>query len=286
MIEGIAETRFEWRPDQVTAADLRTIANELGLEAPAGTKSVLVEFLRSWKSQQPKLQVMTELPSDFRSRLPQLTTFTSETAPNPDEEVKKVLGAQFKSLLAQPEYKEQIESLTTSFEHELNRSLAALEPFVQKYAAGIDSISVRPEFNFANGLTATPFQVHRASGGTVNLGTSGAGQRRRFSLAIYEWQLSLLQNRDETSQPLILAFDEPDTHLDYNGQRTVFDLIRKFAALPGVQVVVCTHSLNMIERVSIANIVHYKLGRIDELPASALAFPTPITKTLITTCAT
>jgi dTMP kinase len=56
-----------------------------------------------------------------------------------------------------------------------------------------------------------------------------------------------------------MAFDEPDTHLDYKSQRQIFDVIKRFAELPAIQVVVCTHSLNFIERVPINRIVHYRL---------------------------
>ena len=80
-------------------------------------------------------------------------------------------------------------------------------------------------------------------------------------MAVYEWSQEIFKNRDENSRQLIMAFDEPDTHLDYKSQRQIFDVIKRFAGLPAMQVVVCTHSLNFIERVPINRIVHYSLDQ-------------------------
>ena len=108
-------------------------------------------------------------------------------------------------------------------------------------------------------LTLGSTLLLRKDGRPVLLQQSGAGQRRRFSLAVYEWSQEIFKNRDDNSRQLIMAFDEPDTHLDYKSQRQIFDVIRRFAYLPAMQVVVCTHSLNFIERVPINRIVHYRL---------------------------
>jgi len=59
-----------------------------------------------------------------------------------------------------------------------------------------------------------------------------------------------------------MAFDEPDTHLDYKSQRAIFDVIRRFTDFPAIQVIVCTHSLNFIERVPINQIVYYSLNAL------------------------
>ncbi|MCI0612298.1 AAA family ATPase, partial [bacterium] len=144
---------------------------------------------------------------------------------------------------------------------ELNSELEKLAPFVKQYSNDVEAVTIRPSFNFASGLTTTDLQLKRKDGHPILLQRSGAGQRRRFSLAVYEWSQEVFKNRDENSRHLIMAFDEPDTHLDYKSQRQIFDIIRKFANLPALQVIVCTHSLNFIERVPINQIAHYSLDR-------------------------
>jgi putative ATP-dependent endonuclease of the OLD family len=55
---------------------------------------------------------------------------------------------------------------------------------------------------------------------------------------------------------VVIAYDEPDTHLDYRHQRDLVELIRAQASTPGVRIVVATHSLNLIDKVDIGDVVH------------------------------
>jgi predicted ATP-dependent endonuclease of OLD family len=57
----------------------------------------------------------------------------------------------------------------------------------------------------------------------------------------------------------IVVYDEPDTHLDYHHQRKVMKLIREQSALEHVNVLVATHSMNLIDGVDISDVVHLKL---------------------------
>ena len=43
-------------------------------------------------------------------------------------------------------------------------------------------------------------------------GKEGEGRKRRITLAIYEWHEKILSDLTEEK---IVAFDEPDTYLDY-----------------------------------------------------------------------
>jgi putative ATP-dependent endonuclease of OLD family len=58
---------------------------------------------------------------------------------------------------------------------------------------------------------------------------------------------------------VVVAYDEPDTHLDYGHQRDLVDLVRRQCDVPGVRVVMATHSLNLIDKVSIEDVVHLEL---------------------------
>ena len=48
----------------------------------------------------------------------------------------------------------------------------------------------------------------------------------------------------------ILAFDEPDLHLDYEAQKRIYEVIEQYVN-KGIQVIVATHSINLINRVSL-----------------------------------
>lgn len=98
----------------------------------------------------------------------------------------------------------------------------------------------------------------RRSGQDVDLEAEGEGRKRRLALAIHGANLELLEAESATS-PAILAYDEPDTHLDYASQRELFGILERQARLDHVQVVVATHSLNFIDRVPLDAIVHLQL---------------------------
>jgi len=51
----------------------------------------------------------------------------------------------------------------------------------------------------------------------------------------------------------------PDTHLDYLSQRKVFEIIKKIAQQDGVNAIVCTHSLKLIDRIPLTDVIHFEL---------------------------
>ncbi|MFK4599682.1 ATP-dependent nuclease [Streptomyces pristinaespiralis] len=130
-------------------------------------------------------------------------------------------------------------------------------------------VQVRPEVSFKGGFKRAPLEASRADGEPVDLSRSGQGSTRRIALAVWEWTSNLLENAEmaaagehEGEEPTqtIVVYDEPETHLDYRHQRTVMDIIRKRCALPHVSVMVATHSMNLIDGVDIADVVHLKLN--------------------------
>lgn len=123
--------------------------------------------------------------------------------------------------------------------------------------------------SFRSGFKRAPLHISRADGEPVDLTRSGQGSARRIALAIWEWTSNILENaelsaiQEEDTEPptqTIVVYDEPDTHLDYRHQRTVMDIIRRQCGVPNVNVMVATHSMNLIDGVDISDIVHLKLA--------------------------
>jgi len=69
-----------------------------------------------------------------------------------------------------------------------------------------------------------------------------------------------LKHQPTTSRQVIAAFDEPDTHLDYISQRKIFDIIKRISVKEGLNVIVSTHSLNLIDRIPLTDVIHFVLG--------------------------
>ena len=260
--EAYNDDSFKQPLDDYTIPQLKEIATSVSINLGAAKlKQEIVDAIRAWVNGQPKVVAEVKLPDSLIACLPEIQIFSSESALDPENEIRRTLNTQFKSLIDTEKYSGTISQIKKDIETDLNLGLDKLAPYVKQYSGDVQSVSIRPNFNFASGLTTTELQLVRQDGRPILLQQSGAGQRRRFSLAIYEWSQEIFKNRDENSRQLIMAFDEPDTHLDYKSQRQIFDVIKKFADLPAMQVVVCTHSLNFIERVPINQIVHYSIDQ-------------------------
>ena len=59
----------------------------------------------------------------------------------------------------------------------------------------------------------------------------------------------------------MIAYDEPDTYLDYIRQRNPMDLVREQCRKPNVRCIVATHSVQMIDQVPLEDVVHLEISR-------------------------
>ena len=262
LAETYDDFRFKKPLDDNTIAELKKIAEDFSINIVGiSLKQDYVDAIRDWLREQPKVSSEVELPEGLVKQIPSIQIFSSETALDPEYEIRRTLTTQFRELLTSEKYTGTISKIETDIEKDLNSSLEQLGPIVKLYSEDVDAISIRPEFNFGSGLSTTHLQLCRGDGNQVLLDNCGAGQRRRLSLAVYEWSQEILKDRDEDARQIIMSFDEPETHLDYKSQRQIFDVIRRFSDLPAVQVIICTHSLNLIERVPINKIVHFSLSK-------------------------
>jgi len=75
--------------------------------------------------------------------------------------------------------------------------------------------------------------------------------RTHLRLAAFEWTGKVLGEGEGTRRVFLL--DEPDTHLDYHSQRRLLGSIEEYVKRG--QVVVATHSINLINRVPLDQIV-------------------------------
>lgn len=260
LAEAHNDQAFRQPLNDYTVPQLKEIATNFSINLKAAKlKQEIVDAIRDWLKTQPKSLAEVRLPDSLVDTLPEIQIFSSESALDPEQEIRRTLTTQFRALIETDKYSGTITQIKKDIETDLNSGLERLSPFIKEYSTEVESVKIRPSFNFASGLTTTELQLVRKDGRPILLQQSGAGQRRRCSLAVYEWSQEIFKNRSENSRQLIMAFDEPDTHLDYKSQRQIFDLIKRFADLPAIQVVVCTHSLNFLERVPIDQIVHYRL---------------------------
>lgn len=226
------------------------------------SKIPMIEVIKEWLKKQPLQEGYLELPSDFFENFPSILIFKSADALDPEREVNQTLANVFTERIADPKYSGKLKTIQNQIEKDMIASLVDLRESVKKYCIGITNIDIVPTFDFKNGFRTSKLQIEKKNGAKIDINNEGEGQKRRLTLAVYEWRKKILTMvSSDIDKQVIIAFDEPDTHLDYSSQRKILDQIRTIADNPRNYVIICTHSLNLIDRVPLTNIIHFKKNK-------------------------
>lgn len=193
------------------------------------------------------------------SRLPRILMFSSTVEPDPEGQIRSALKEAFSELLDDNELVGPVRAVESAVQSKLAERAKDLCSHVADRCPELATIEVVPEVTFTEGFRDVQVVAAREGGANIALNQSGAGRRRRVNLAIWEWTANLLDARDPSDRSVVIAYDEPDTHLDYARQRDLVGLIQQQCAKPGVRMLVATHSLNLIDRVAIEDVVHLRL---------------------------
>jgi predicted ATP-dependent endonuclease of OLD family len=256
--------------------ELLALADELGISlADRRSKERNLEAFAQWISSQPLVDAWTELPREVNS-FPDIQIFRSSEALDPEAEISSTLRASFSEKIKREEYSGLIKGVLDKIETEMKQEVEDLIPLIKSYTSGVEQVEVVPQFDFSSGFRTSKLQLRRSKGQLIDLEKGGEGQKRRITLAVWDWRLKVFQRAiAKDGGELILAFDEPDTHLDYISQRKIFDKIRQISDQPKITVLVCTHSLNLIDRVPFTNIVLLELNNVNRTSVNTLKVEEP-----------
>lgn len=135
---------------------------------------------------------------------------------------------------------------------DISKKVAELQDYVKKYCNNVKKIDYQPTFDFSSGIRQGEFYVDRGFG-LFPLSRIGDGTKRRLFMAVTDWDREILSNSNKNfsrSRLIFRGYDEPDTNLHYEAQRMMFYSISQIAKTQetGIQAVLCTHSLTMIDR--------------------------------------
>jgi len=240
-----------------TVECLIQLASEFNIEVPKSPKSAIVEAINNWLNEQELVSGELKLPAALRPLLPEFESF--ESASEPQSVVTQMLKRVYKDEISKEELQGRLSDIERVITGKLRTEAKSLKSYIQKYRERIEDVSVDPHFNFEGGFQGADIQIKERGGDFVYLEKSGTGMQHHIRLAVYEWNSGIIEKRsEEGARPVIWAFDEPDIHLDYKCQRKLFEIIQGFVRT-GVQVVICTHSINLVNRVPLQNLVHYSL---------------------------
>jgi putative ATP-dependent endonuclease of the OLD family len=248
--------------------DLAELVTEFALTPAGSLKEDLLAALIAHAANGPQIEEWQALPKELEARLPRLLAFGGKDE-SPDDAVRTALNSCYETHLEDETLQGQVREIEKEITERLEKEADSLCRHIRQHCREFVGVEVRPEVSFKGGFKRAPLEVSKADGEPVDLARSGQGSTRRIALAVWEWTSNLLEATElagvgetapEEPTQTIVVYDEPDTHLDYRHQRTVMDIIRTQCALPHVSVVVATHSMNLIDGVDIADVVHLKLS--------------------------
>ncbi|MFC8042514.1 ATP-dependent endonuclease [Nocardia sp. NPDC057353] len=249
--------------------ELKALATRFGHRSASKlTKPKLLDWLVDYGRTHSSTEGWSGMPPALRARLPRITQFEGHSA-DPEEALRSALTPRFKKFVADDDVRGRLGELETDAREQMRIEAKPLADHIIERCPDIVGVTIVPDVSFTGTLRSTSLRVERANGEQVLLDRSGRGSRRRISMAVWEGTTELLSDpvdgeEDTEAEPplqVIVAYDEPDTHLDYHFQRDVMGIIRRQARARHVSVVVATHSMNLIDGVDIRDVV---LLRLDE----------------------
>lgn len=253
---------FDSHPSAMTLQDIRRVMSTLEIESPGGSaKAPIQSAAEQWIASRPD----TEFHELWRpaakadmTRLPRLTRFTSADAQNPTSILQSVVAREARRLIAEPKFAVTLASVAQDLDRDIAPSLQRVKERIEQHCADIDTVEIKASFDFSRATPQVTLQLVR-QGREIDLSKAGQGRLRRVTLAVHEANLRALEDQ-KTETTEILAYDEPDTHLDYSAQRLLFDILDRQARIGNIQVIAATHSKNFIDMSPLEAIHHFRLN--------------------------
>jgi len=241
--------------------ELRNLCGELGLE-PEGKKSskaTWLEPLQELAAKGEKVEDWTPCPTEIVEQLPKCLIFSSTEEPAPAGQVKRALKVAYEQAIENEDYTGPLRDAENLLRERLEAEAETLCQHIGHRCPELSQITIEPQVALSEGFSSVEVRTSRGSVTGIPLERSGAGRQRQVNLAIWEWVEQLLEAKPESGRGVVIAYDEPDTHLDYGHQRELVSLIQTQCERAGTRMIVATHSLNLIDRVSINDVVHLRL---------------------------
>ncbi|WP_165968726.1 ATP-dependent nuclease [Arthrobacter crusticola] len=235
---------------------LKDLVAELGLDPEGKTKPFLLKSLETAAELAEKLWQWEPVPASLVKALPKVLSFDQAGQNDAEQTIKAALQAAYEAHAGQPDLKGKLGTLEVELQEKLAKDAAQIRQHIMDRCTDIGQVTIVPEVSFTSGLKATQVSVTAREGEGVRLGEAGAGRARRVALAVWEYTRGLLAGPGVGN--VVLLYDEPDTHLDYAHQRDLMRLFREQCELPNIQMVIATHSMNLIDGVDISDVVHVR----------------------------
>ena len=261
--------------EDLSLQKLRERMAALGIKNPGGSaKPPYVESPRQWLETRPDCEFQLRWRALSKAEgilLPRFSVFRSQEAADPVSQIQRLVAREARRIMADS-YSPTLKPLSRKLNADIAPSLERIKASILQYCPTIDSVDATAEFDFTRTTPVVTFVVRKGNE-DILFEQLADGQRQRIILALHRSELQALQE-EVRGHPQIIAYDEPDTHLDYSSQRDLFDILSAQATIPHVQVLVATHSSNFIDKVPLTSLVHFRLDDINRTVAEVITAPT------------
>lgn len=244
------------RFENMKAAELTKLLEDYKLEPQSNQefrKEIVKKFLEENRVQSEYEFVLDDW-RNIAPFLPKLIRYDVNDYRNPQSMIFKTLNEKFSDLIYT--YSEEdgsknfkigeLEKLAEKAEEEINIEANKLKSYIIKYNPDIEDIYIFPEFDFSKALTSISLElIDKKTKSRIVFENRGFGTQKRLFMGIFDWESAVLKNLSGT--PVIRCYDEPDNSLHIDAQRKMYKAIREIAESESNQIILCTHSLFLID---------------------------------------
>jgi hypothetical protein len=235
--------------------DLRDLLRAKGEVVPPGSsKAPVVKAVEELIAKSPKTVDRKAFGSPPHAEFFKVVDF--RTARDAEAVLNATLRSVFVDLIRSERFTE-LATVERKAAKVLQTKADELREVVRRYRADVRDVVVRPEVDFSSGYRNAEIEITDVRGSAIPLSLRGEGLRAHLRLAAFEWSGQILGGAGTRRRVFLL--DEPDTHLDCLAQRRLLGVIEEYARRG--QVVVATHSMNLVNRVPLERIVHFEHDR-------------------------
>lgn len=264
--ECVSETDLNQDFEALKLDQLKELCGEYNLQ-PTGAltkKDSFILPIRAYRDTLAKQTGWVPAPKVFRERLPRVFIYGEGSETDPEQTIKKTLGEFYRDALL-PEYEAQLAKTREEVQLRLGDAASKYVPVIQEHCKTVEGISVDLGDTSFENVQIARVRVTQKGGAAIDWSRIGRGKRREMSLALFRFSSELLTETlerlatEESGElrEIVALFDEPDTNLDYEAQRRVSQTLQKLATYDRCQVVVATHSVNVIDSVGLPQICFF-----------------------------
>lgn len=237
--------------------ELERIAGRLGIE-PVGDARYRDSFRQSlaeFAATQPSVMSWETAGSEVTERLPRFLQRTGIESADVTSTILGALKSAYREILDRDAFRKDVANLQAKTESALKEAAQELCAAIESGVDGLSDVEIIPQVSFKDPVSSAQLIATR-HGHRSPLEQSGTGRHKQVVQAVWEWETKEVTKVGEHERSVVIAYDEPDTSLDYVRQRDFMDRARGQCTSGNVRMIIATHSVQIIDHVPLRDVIH------------------------------